>query len=65
MAASQRPIRTKRLTQKAIEIFSDNEQESGSDIESLIESDSSADSDSDVNSTDNSSGGPVDYDDYD
>ena len=65
MAASQRPIRTKRPTQKAIEILSDDEQEGSSDIESLIESDSSADSDSDVNLTDNSSGGPVDYDDYD
>ena len=65
MAASQRPIRTKRPTQKAIEILSDDEQEGSSDIESLIESDSSADSDSDVNLTDNSGGGPVDYDDYD
>ncbi|KAG4428072.1 hypothetical protein IFR05_016445 [Cadophora sp. M221] len=51
MAASQRPIRTKRPTQKAIEILS--------------ESDLSADSDSDVNLTDNGGGGLVDYDDYD
>ncbi|PVH68777.1 DDE-domain-containing protein [Cadophora sp. DSE1049] len=64
MAASQRPIRTKRPTQKAIEIPSDTEQESSSDIESVVESDLSADSDSDVNLTDNSGGGPVDYDDY-
>ncbi|KAL5329984.1 hypothetical protein ACEPPN_003506 [Leptodophora sp. 'Broadleaf-Isolate-01'] len=65
MAASQRPIRTKRLTQKAIEILSDDEQEGSSNIESLVESDLSANSDSDVNLTDNSSGGPVDYNDYD
>ncbi|KAL5331163.1 hypothetical protein ACEPPN_000692 [Leptodophora sp. 'Broadleaf-Isolate-01'] len=64
MAASQRLIRAKRLTQKAIEISSDNEQEDGSDIESPMESDSSADSDSDVNLSDNGGGGPVDYDDY-
>ena len=65
MAASQRPIRTKRPTQKAIEILSDDEQEGSSDIKSLIESDSSADSDSDVNLTNNSSSGPVNYDGYD
>ncbi|KAL5322712.1 hypothetical protein ACEPPN_010687 [Leptodophora sp. 'Broadleaf-Isolate-01'] len=64
MAASQRPIRARRSTQKAIEIPSDIEQEDGSDIESLLESDSSASSDSDVNLSDNSGGGPVDYDDY-
>lgn len=64
MAASQRPVRNRRPTQKAIEIASESEEEEGSDAEGDLESVLGADSDSDVNLSDNSRGGAVDYDDY-
>lgn len=63
MTASQRPVRIKKPTQRAILILEDSGEDEDSDEDGLIETDSSPDSDSNVD-MDSESGGGVDYDDY-
>ena len=65
MATSQRPVRIKRPTHKAVLIPSDTEEDSNSDADSPGDASDSSDSDSDVNRSDiGSGGGSEDYDDY-